>query len=161
MTLTERFLAKVKIGKTDECWEWQACQRDGYGFISIPPRGNSALAHRVSYALFRGPIPSGIYVCHHCDNPSCVNPRHLFLGTQQDNMADAKQKGRIPSGLHSGFYRQRLFRKLTEQEVVEIRQLYKNKQGTHRSLAIRYGGSHKTIVEIVNRKFWVHEQSRQ
>lgn len=88
----DRFWPKVEKG--DGCWEWQAHRNpEGYGVIGIDrvPVG----AHRVAWELTYGPIPEGIYVCHHCDNPPCVRPDHLFLGTNSDNIIDAMSKHRI------------------------------------------------------------------
>lgn len=91
-SIEDRFWEKVKQLDTDQCWEWQAAQskKTGYGyFYSIP---NEQLAHRASWILHFGSIPNELCVLHHCDNPSCVNPNHLFLGDQSDNMRDASNK---------------------------------------------------------------------
>jgi hypothetical protein len=99
--LSERFWQKVARGDDHECWLWQAsADRHGYGQIiagayhtGSQPR--PLKAHRVAWELTYGPIPDGLWVLHRCDNPPCVNPAHLFLGTQTDNMRDAATKERI------------------------------------------------------------------
>ena len=93
----DRFFSKVDIKGDDECWEWKAATRAGYG--SFWYLGEQVPAHRFSYEFFNGPIPKGMLVRHLvCDNPLCVNPRHLALGTQVENMEDMKSKGRSCKG---------------------------------------------------------------
>lgn len=98
-TLKERFEEKYKIVASG-CWEWQySVNKKGYGMFGIAT-STTQLAHRVSFTLYKGDIPEGLFVLHHCDNPKCVNPEHLFLGTNTDNMRDAKAKGRLAKYQH-------------------------------------------------------------
>jgi len=102
-TLAQRFWSKVQ--KSDGCWEWTAaCKGRGYGAIGSRRGGIRVqqLAHRVSWELHFGPIPPGLFVCHHCDTPTCCNPAHLFVGTAADNSADMVAKGRSARGDWNG-----------------------------------------------------------
>jgi HNH endonuclease len=84
-----------KVAKTDHCWTWEGSRHpQGYGTLSVGRK--TVRAHRFSYELANGPFDASLDVCHHCDNPSCVRPDHLFLGTARDNMRDASRKGRVP-----------------------------------------------------------------
>lgn len=95
-----RLLRGIRIG--DGCWEWQKGKTShGYGTIRTSQK-TVGMAHKISWELYRGAVPPGFYVCHSCDNPACVRPDHLFLGTQKDNMQDCSRKGRLASGPRNG-----------------------------------------------------------
>lgn len=96
MELTNKELTRfwAKVEKRASCWTWTgATKQGGYGKVTL--RQTQWLASRLSWVIHHGSIPDGMDICHHCDNPTCVNPKHLFLGTRRDNMQDAKRKGRI------------------------------------------------------------------
>lgn len=147
LSLTDRFLSHVSIPENiNDCWEWMGANHgDGYGCFGI----NYKLygAHRVSFELFVGPIPDGLFVCHSCDNRACVNPSHLFLGTHQDNMQDRNDKNRQQRGERCGTH------KLTEQEIFQIREMLE--QGyTQQEIARMFGTSRVNISYIKTGKSW-------
>lgn len=92
-SIENRFWNLVSIKTKDDCWEWEA-SFDGKGYGQFNIDGRTYRSHRVAWELLNGKIPNGLELCHHCDNPKCVNPNHLFLGTHKDNMHDMKLKGR-------------------------------------------------------------------
>ena len=146
-TLEERFWVKVDRQSQDECWEWTAGKdRDGYGHIWENEGSRSASAHRVSWRIHFGEIPDGLYVCHHCDNPGCVNPDHLFLGTNQSNLADMDAKGRRAPQLGE----KNPAAKLTEAQVRTI--LVSSE--THQAMADRYGVTRECVFSVKQRKNW-------
>lgn len=160
--VAERFWEKVDTSSSG-CWLWNRGNCKGYGNFSLP--GNKRQhSHRVAYELTYGPIPDGLVVCHSCDNPPCVRPDHLFLGTYSDNMRDAAAKGRLPRGdTHSARTRPETRargmrhgnRKLTETDVRHIRREYSNGSSTI-SLSHRFGVCLTTIKNVVSRKIWRH-----
>jgi hypothetical protein len=138
----KRFWDKVKW--TPTCWLWTGGRfnHGGYGRISQGNRGKQV--HRLAYARLLGPIPEGLLVCHHCDEPRCVNPRHLFLGTQGDNARDRMRKDRGARGSWHGRA------KLTDAQVAAIRASYT--QGNGVVLARAFGIAHSTLYRIVSGK---------
>lgn len=133
------------------CWEWtKAKDRRGYGRLYF--QGKTLLAHRLAYSLMNGVLDPGICVCHRCDNPSCCNPSHLFLGTKADNHQDMMSKGRHPSITSPGYHSRGESHnqaKLTDAQVLEIVALYANEDISQRKLAAMYGVSQRTITKIV------------
>lgn len=147
MTIDD-FLAHVdRSGGELACWPWTGARVTG-GYGSVRFGGAHARPHRVAYELANGPIPEDLLVCHHCDNPPCCNPAHLFLGTQSDNMRDAYQKGRV-RGLQPGHRP----RKLT---VSDVRAIRSASSRTQQHLASTYGVTQATISRVRRRLTWGH-----
>jgi len=154
-TFEERFWKQFEMGKLDECWEWQGGkQGDGYGILRLS--GRSVLAHRISYELMVGPIPPGLHVLHSCDNPPCINPHHLHIGTDLDNARESKERGR--RGRLCGEKNGRA--KLSPSDVRLIRALYNAGELSWMSLSRRFGVSSQQIGRIVKWKQWVKTSSK-
>lgn len=138
--VADRLWARVdRSGGADACWPFMGYRIGGYGQIS-PGKGIRRLAHRVAWELANGPIPSGLSVCHTCDNPPCCNPAHLWLGTQSENALDAARKGRL-SAL------------LTVDDVIEIRRLrHSGVPGSE--VAKMFGVSQQTVASIKTGGRW-------
>jgi hypothetical protein len=144
--VNERFWPKVDKRGVDECWEWNAHKNHkGYGTFQYQ---GQHLAHRVSWIIEHGEIQDGLEVLHRCDNRGCVNPHHLFLGTQIDNILDMRSKGRaakIPKGENA------LNCRLNNSQVIAIRNMYKGRRGGKRmvDIAVIFGVSKSTISNVI------------
>lgn len=138
---------RIDKKEEDDCWEWMGFKNQkGYGRMSINKKLHSC--HRIVYELIHNSVPKGMLVCHSCDNPSCCNPRHLFLGTNKDNINDMKNKHRQSMGEH------RPHHKLTREKVKEIRIKYFNLGYTQKQLGIEYGVTYQTIGCIIRNEKW-------
>ena len=132
----------------DGCWRVSGTPANPAGHVHILlPNGWRVYAHRLSWWLANGKIPKGASILHRCDVPRCVNPAHLFVGSQKDNMHDAVQKGRKNCFGHQ---------KLNADQVVEIRALAAQGDITHKEIGRRFGVARNTVSQIVNRKNWKH-----
>lgn len=149
--LADRFRDHVGPPTESGCLPWTASVIRGYGQINRGD-GQPVLAHRLAWELANGPIPDGLFVCHKCDNPICVNVDHLFLGTAKDNMVDAVSKGRSARGERAGPS------KLTLEKVLEIKKLYSQGNHTQQGLADRFGVCQQAIQKILSGENWKYVQ---
>lgn len=156
--MDEKTIARFwsKVDKSGECWLWTACQKDtGYGQFRV--NGHTRMVHKLSWELHRGPVPGGLSVLHDCpggDNPACVNPAHLWLGTQADNMRDMDAKKRRKWGEHKGASNPAAL--LTEDQVRAVRKSFIPRKVTAKTLATRYGVTLACVWDILHRRSWTH-----
>lgn len=158
-----RFTSKFIQKGEDECWNWTGNITGGYGQFKYS--GKAIPAHRFAYRVYRGEIPEGLWVLHDCDNPICVNPNHLFLGTAQDNTNDMVSKGRARFNCSEGPGEKACkgeehgMARLSEDQVKEIRRRYKRisyHSTNARQLAVEFGVTQNQITRIVKGERWNH-----
>lgn len=150
MSVFDRLFSRAIIRKNG-CWEWSGCRNNkGYGQLRVD--GHKEQAHRVAYDLVIGDIPEDMLVLHRCDNPCCVNPQHLFLGTYQDNVDDMIEKGRDAYGDCWGERNGQS--KLTEDKVMQIRQLLNEDNRSAREIGELFNVSKGAIMDIKSGRRW-------
>lgn len=150
--MVEKFLQRMNAGAPDECWEWTGTRGSkGYGLLG-GFYGKQMGAHRVSYLLHYGDLPPGCFICHHCDNPPCVNPAHLYAGDRNTNARDVAERNRA----HRQLGEASNTAKLTAELVREIRAVYATGKYKQRDMALHYGISQSQISNIVTRREWRH-----
>lgn len=143
-TYKERFFEKIDVKGPDDCWLWKGSKdQKGYGIFRDTP-AHTIRSHRYMYMLELGEIPEKMLICHKCDNPSCVNPAHLFIGTDADNMIDMVKKNRHSSGKWDN--------KLRVDDILDVRASNRSRK----ELAKFYGVSVSAIEMIKMRKNWKH-----
>lgn len=150
-SLLERFEDKFIPEPNSGCWLWMgAITRGGYGHIRkrVNNVNKMTRAHRVSYELYKGPIPEGLQVLHTCDNPICVNPNHLFLGTNQDNVDDKVSKDRHSFGRSSNHMW------LSKELADKIKSVYLNSKLSMKAVASMFNTSAPQVCRIVKNKIW-------
>lgn len=164
LEIVDFFWARVdRIASPSGCWLWTGRRNQNhYGILTEIGSGGkkrNLRAHRLSWELHNGPIPNGLLICHACDNPPCVRPEHLFLGTHADNSHDMAVKGRSGSILHPEIIRHgdaHHNAKLTSAQVIEMRQRYASGGVFQYELAREYGVSQHLVSLIIRGKAWRH-----
>jgi len=138
---------------TEGCWLWLGTKNAlGYGIISNGRKGEKVRAHRACYELVHGKIPDGLVACHKCDNPSCVNPGHIFLGTKKENTADMWAKGRGFTPFKTMLERAHHNCKMLDVDVVTCRQMHETGNYTTKQLSQHFGVSQTHIRRVVKRQ---------
>lgn len=145
------FWSRIQYGALDECWPWLGSRNKGYGILNF--QGKAWKAHRLIWHLIYGRIPDGLFICHHCDNRPCCNPRHLFLGNHLANMKDAANKGRLKPPDNRG--ERHGMSKLIDSDIVKIRSLAKF-GFFQKDIALQFKIDPSAVSIIVRRKRWQH-----
>ena len=158
--IAERLARRVdRSAGPDACWPWLGMRIRGYGFIVATHHGKRVPAHRLAFEIAVGaPIPTGMSICHRCDNPPCCNPAHLFLGTQSDNARDmwGKRRGYVGGpGARAARGERVGGAKLTEALVLDLRAARASGQAL-KALSVRFGVSQATVSMVASRKVWRH-----
>lgn len=155
--IDDKWIANRAVEDETGCWVWRGAKTGhGYGVVGWREDGRrrQTTAHRYVWQQIHGPIPQGIVVCHRCDNPPCVRPDHLFLGTQRENLEDMTRKGRRVVGEQSHLAR------LTEDQILEIRRRYQRRapgcRGNSATLAAEFGIRRDHVLQIVRGERWRH-----
>jgi hypothetical protein len=171
----QRFMEKVNFGAPDDCWKWGGAKKPrGYGNLRF--QKTYYLAHRFAFAIFERSVPADKFICHHCDNPPCMNPKHLFLGDARDNTMDMIRKGRDgnnknratgkENGQHTHPEKRAYGEKngnsqLTWEDVDEMRQRYEQENLTYTQLADEYDISTSAVGFIIREEHWVRKDIYQ
>ena len=152
LSTEERFWQKVNKKSEEECWEWLGSTHHQWGYGGFNIDGKYMAAHRYSWIFHNGEISKDKIICHHCDNPSCVNPLHLFMGTNQDNSDDMYNKNR--QAIVIGEKNPKA--KLLEADVLKIRWMFKSGKYSKVALGKMFGVTPGSIAHIVKRRQWIH-----
>ena len=153
------FWSMIDICGDDKCWEWAGYRINGrYGRFYY--KGNAESSHRVAWIITHGEIPEGMFVCHHCDNPPCCNPKHLFIGTFSDNMQDMWNKNRHPNptGRPSDTMigERNIKARLTSEDVLQIRELHAS-GASIKYISTKYSSVKSSAIhKIIHRITWKH-----
>lgn len=151
LNIENRFWSKVNKEGTNGCWEWIGSKR-GRGYGSVSFKGKMYAAHRVSYVLANGDVLGHLHVLHKCDNTACVNPDHLFLGTNTDNVKDKMEKGRHK--VKPSYGQDNGQSKLTIDQILEIKNKYIPRAYSQQKIATEYGVDQSVISRILSGKIW-------
>lgn len=149
-SIIDRF-EKNFIKEDNSCWLWSSAKiKTGYGIFYKDRKNKAIYAHRFSFELYKGPIVGNNKICHSCDNPSCVNPEHLWQGSQKDNLQDMykKKRNNQPRGATCSSS------KLTEKDVLFIREQKRLNTSTQKELSVKFGVAESTISRLLNGEHW-------